>query len=35
MPHLDGATMSTTMYFACKGTNNILPHKPDLHDGQS
>ena len=22
-----GATMRTTMYFACKGTNNLLPRK--------
>ena len=33
MPHLNGATMSTTMYFACKGTNNILSRKPTLHKG--
>ena len=32
MPHLNGATMSTTMYFACKGTNNILSRKPTLHN---
>ncbi len=35
MPHLYGATMSTTMYFACKGTNNLLLRKQGFRSGHS